>query len=300
METMSSNNIFTMYIVVILLLFSTPTNQQKATASGEILQILNTARKLVMNGHWENKQFPYSTSSIPMRLYECLQNFTMLRCTKTYVLQKLEENPKYIHTDNLRSDFIQQFFGNETVMGSLVDGRFHNMSDKQLNQRLTLSLQRFFKKRDLKFNLMNSLLIKIVPSKENKLKFSLRKATKSKDNTKFGRALTRADGDENVSIAEEGDLVDADMKRPAGGMMKKKKKTNYKYTMLQMAVPVMILPAILMGSFLPFVLPMLKMATIMSLLMNNSAFLAALLYAARTHANAQDEQVISYGPPGYH
>lgn len=69
-----------------------------------------------------------------------------------------------------------------------------------------------------------------------------------------------------------------------------------------MAVPVMIMPAILMGTILPFLLPVLKMATIMSMMLNNSAFIAALIYAARTHANSQEEpQHISYGPPqGYH
>lgn len=89
----------------------------------------------------------------------------------------------------------------------------------------------------------------------------------------------------------------------AGGIRRKNKKgspfASYKNTILQMAVPVMVMPAILLGSVLPFLLPMLKLATIMSMMLNNSAFIAALIYAARTHANAQEEQQINYPPQGY-
>lgn len=57
-----------------------------------------------------------------------------------------------------------------------------------------------------------------------------------------------------------------------------------------------------MGTFLPFILPVLKMATLTTMIMNNAAFMAALIYAARTHVNAQEEQQInySYGQPGFH
>lgn len=65
-----------------------------------------------------------------------------------------------------------------------------------------------------------------------------------------------------------------------------------------------IMPAILMGTFLPFILPVLKMATITTMIMNNTAFMAALIYAARQHVNSQDEQQINYSygahPGGYH
>lgn len=80
-----------------------------------------------------------------------------------------------------------------------------------------------------------------------------------------------------------------------------KKGSTYKEAVIQLAVPAMIMPVVLMGTFLPFVLPVLKMATIMSTIVNNSAFIAALIYAARTHANSQAEQPISYSHPGgYH
>ena len=70
--------------------------------------------------------------------------------------------------------------------------------------------------------------------------------------------------------------------------------------MLQMAVPVLMMPVILLGTFLPFMIPALKMATLMSTLINNGALVAALLYAARTSAQQADAEVIHYSHPGYH
>lgn len=91
----------------------------------------------------------------------------------------------------------------------------------------------------------------------------------------------------------------------SGGALKKaKKKNSYKTTMLQVAVPILVLPAILLGSLLPFVLPTLKMATILSLFMNNGAFLAAMLYAyasASASSAANQPQHINYGyTDGFH
>ncbi|XP_030370376.1 uncharacterized protein LOC115620996 [Scaptodrosophila lebanonensis] len=277
---------------------------------------------------------PYFRASIPMRIYECLRDFSILRCTKLFVLQKLEERKQFAQTGNLTRDFLDQFFGEETQMGSLITQKYHEMPEKELNQRLVANFQRFFKHRDIKLHFLPGMLVKIVPSKENKLKLTLKKAYK----TRTGRARRRDSSElplnliglpplggssggvgSSASVENYEPEVEGDSKQGllsggggsggdgggGGGVGhrhgKRKKKHSYKTTMLQMAVPILVMPAILLGSMLPFVLPALKMATILSLLMNNGAFMAALLYAARTHANAQEEQHISYGYGGtYH
>ncbi|KAH8312013.1 hypothetical protein KR044_009045, partial [Drosophila immigrans] len=263
-------------------------------------------------------------STIPMRIYECLREFSMLRCTKLFVLQKLEERRQLPQTGNLTKDFMDQFFGEETQLGSLIADKYRQMSEKELNQRLVKNFQRFFKHRDIKLHFLPGMLVKIVPSKENKLKFTLRKAIKSR----MGRARRRdteemqlnlmnlssmagaASGGTSASVENyepeaEGDskqqglgaVHGGDSSAGSGGMLKRKKKQSYKMTMLQVAVPILVLPIILLGSLLPFVLPTLKMATILSLFMNNGAFLAAMLYAyASASATAANQpQHISYG-----
>ncbi|TDG44816.1 hypothetical protein AWZ03_008790 [Drosophila navojoa] len=285
-------------------------------------------------------------STIPMRLYECLREFSMLRCTKLFVLQKLEERKQLPQTGNMTRDFLDQFFGQETQLGSLITEKYQQMSEKELNQRLVQRFQRFFKNRDLKLHLLPGMLVKIVPSKENKLNFSLKKAIKSR----LGRARRRDTDDElhlmNLHALTGGTLggpsgtsgsgasasgesfvpeVEGNSKHKGGlgggqggngedgggggggvvGLLnKRKKKQSYKTTMLQVAVPILVLPIVLLGSLLPFILPTLKMATIMSLLMNNGAFLAAMLYAysSATAASAANQpQHISYGyTEGFH
>lgn len=122
---------------------------------------------------------PYFRASIPMRIYDCLREFSTLRCTKLYVLQKLEERKLRPSTGNITKDFLNQFFGDDEQMGSLISDRFRKMTDKDLNKHLVLHFQRFFKNRDIKLHFLPGLMVKIVPSKENKVKFSLKKSKKT-------------------------------------------------------------------------------------------------------------------------
>ncbi|XP_016980389.2 uncharacterized protein LOC108045533 [Drosophila rhopaloa] len=265
----------------------------------------------------------YFKASIPMRIYECLREFSMLHCTKLYVLQKMDERRQLPNSGNLTRDFVDQFFGEETQMGSLVGKKYQKMSEKELNQRLVVNFQRFFKHRDLKLHFLSGMLVKIVPSKDNKLKFSLKKTPKLE---RMGRSRRReteemelnlmnlpsisgagaisgsvenyepeAEGDSKQQGALGGGGGVAGGEGGGGGLLgKRKKKNSYKVTMMQVAVPMLIFPVVLLGSLLPFILPALKMATILSLVMNNGAFMAALLYAARTQFNTHEEQHISY------
>lgn len=119
---------------------------------------------------------PYFRGSIPMRIYECLREFSTLRCTKLYVLQKMEERKLWPNTGNITKDFLNQFFGDEEQMGSLISDHFRKMTDKDLNKRLVLHFQKFFKNRDIKLQFLPGLMVKVVPNKENKVKFTLKKS----------------------------------------------------------------------------------------------------------------------------
>lgn len=52
--------------------------------------------------------------------------------------------------------------------------------------------------------------------------------------------------------------------------------------LLQLGVPAAVMPAILMGTVLPFILPALKFATIFSGIINHAALLSAIIYAAKS------------------
>ncbi|XP_013103277.1 uncharacterized protein LOC106084252 [Stomoxys calcitrans] len=296
---------------------STPNESDPANESGSY-------NSSATNGHSRktlNSNSPMSVAqfrtSVPMRIYECLRDYSTMRCTKLFVLQKLERK-NWVNTGNLTKDFLNQFFGEEERMGSLVTERLRKLSDKDINKKLVVSLQRFFKDRDIRLQFLPGLMVKIIPNKENKLKFSLKKKSKyqhhnearSQDSSMLtsihkDKGLLDNSGESHVINSLEDDDIDGKSKIKGSKHKKiKKDKISYKSTILQMAVPVMMMPAILMGTFLPFILPVLKMATLTTMIMNNTAFMAALIYAARTHVNAQQEQPINYSygghPIGYH
>lgn len=88
-----------------------------------------------------------------------------------------------------------------------------------------------------------------------------------------------------------------DEEGPVGNGKRKPNKTA-EYA-LQLGVPALMMPAILLGSVLPYLLPALKMATILSLLINKGALITAALYA--TKHNFIDHDKLIYSPsPSYH
>lgn len=70
--------------------------------------------------------------------------------------------------------------------------------------------------------------------------------------------------------------------------------------LLQLGVPAVMMPAILMGTVLPFILPALKFATIFSGIINHAALMSALIYTAKHAALGPDATKHIYFNPGYH
>uniref|UniRef100_A0A0K8VF43 Uncharacterized protein n=1 Tax=Bactrocera latifrons TaxID=174628 RepID=A0A0K8VF43_BACLA len=125
------------------------------------------------------KSVPYFQASLPVRVYECLRAFSILRCTKLFILQKMEERKAISQTGNLTRDFLDQFFDTEDNVGSLIANKYANMTDEKLNHCLVVRFQRFFKHRDIKLHFLPGVMVKIVPSRDNKLSFTLKKSKKN-------------------------------------------------------------------------------------------------------------------------
>lgn len=84
------------------------------------------------------------------------------------------------------------------------------------------------------------------------------------------------------------------------GGNKNKKAAHY---LLQLGIPALALPAIMFGTVIPFVLPALKLATIFSGLINNTALVAAIMYLARNTAlEDENKQKVYFNsqPNGVH
>lgn len=76
-----------------------------------------------------------------------------------------------------------------------------------------------------------------------------------------------------------------------------RKKNRTGEYLLNLAVPALMMPAIMVGTVLPFILPALKMAAIISGVVNNAALIAAVMYAAKAaavHAEAQKQYYFNH------
>lgn len=80
----------------------------------------------------------------------------------------------------------------------------------------------------------------------------------------------------------------------------RKKKLSSGELLLQLGVPAVVMPAILLGSVVPFILPALKFATIFSGLLNHAALLSAIVFVAKQAALNTDATKHYYYSPGYH
>lgn len=69
--------------------------------------------------------------------------------------------------------------------------------------------------------------------------------------------------------------------------------------LLQLGVPAVLMPAILMGTVLPFILPAIKFAAIFSGLINHAALMSALAFVAKQTAFSPESIKHLYYNPGY-
>jgi hypothetical protein len=87
------------------------------------------------------------------------------------------------------------------------------------------------------------------------------------------------------------------VKRSSGAENRKKNSIgNY----MQIGVPALFFPPLLLSSVLPFLIPTFKMATVFSMVVNSSALMAAILYLARQQSLEQEQRQTIYFNPGYH
>ncbi|KAJ6640666.1 hypothetical protein Bhyg_05597 [Pseudolycoriella hygida] len=211
----------------------------------------------------------YVKASIPIQIFQCTQQLNILKCMKIFILQRMEHNPLKMNSGNITADFISQLFSNqEDKKDNIFDKRYVQMSDSELNERLTKSFQDFFKNREIKLHFIPGITVKVVPSAENAINFSLKKA-----------------------------LVSA-VSNEVSNYARARRTKPYEY-LVQFGVPAMALPAVLMGTVLPFLLPAIKMATLATGTLNIGALLAAIMYAAKSTAFS-NEKSSPYYPAGYH
>lgn len=124
----------------------------------------------------------YVKTSIPIRIFQCMQRLNLLKCMKIFILQRMERSAMYTNTGNVTADFLDQILTNnqnnsddESMNGEILDKYYLQMSEVEMNERLLKSFQRFFHDREIKLHFIPGMVVKVVPNEENSINLSLKR-----------------------------------------------------------------------------------------------------------------------------
>lgn len=250
----------------------------------------------------------YIKGSLPNQIYRCIQRFNILRCLKYFVLLRLEARDYTFDTTNSTTDFLGKLLQSEKNLPSEIPDNVTRLDDEELNDRLTEGFQKFFNDRPIQLHFIPNMMVKIIPSHSNDLEVSLKKLA----DTVSGRELNKNskaedeelenDNDDDYSDEEESNkdvattATEGDMKKDEAEKSGMRKKKGY---YLQLGIPLLLAPYMVFASFLPMLIPVLKLATAFTTIINVTALVASILYFARQHALEREMQQTVYFNPGY-
>lgn len=151
-------------------------NQNHVVDTGATMAIEND--HLTLAKQRNDNTIAYVKASIPIRIFQCMQSLSILKCMKIFILQRMERTPIYVNSGNLTADFLDQILatdndnkGNE----DLFDRYYVEMDEGEINERLLKSFQRFFKNREIKLHFIPGMVVRVVPSDENAINLSLKR-----------------------------------------------------------------------------------------------------------------------------
>lgn len=128
----------------------------------------------------------YVKTSIPIRIFKCMQRMNLLKCMKVFILQRMERTPIYRNSGNVTADFLDQILsngqntstdqnGSGTLSEEILDKYYLQMTEMEINERLLKSFQRFFHDREIKLHFIPGMVVKVVPNEENAINLSLKR-----------------------------------------------------------------------------------------------------------------------------
>lgn len=120
----------------------------------------------------------YVKASIPIQIFQCMQQLNILKCMKIFILQRMERNALNVNSGNITADFLNQLLTHpKDIRDNIFDKHYVQMSETEINERLLRSFQNFFKNREIKLHFIPGMTVKVVPSAENTINLSLKKGT---------------------------------------------------------------------------------------------------------------------------
>lgn len=244
---------------------------------------------------------------IPTQIYKCIQRHNLLRCLKFFVLLRLESRD-YSFNGNSTIDFLGSILRSEKNLPNHIPDKISQLNDDELDDRLTEGFQKFYKDRPIKLHFIPNMLVKVVPARGNDLEISLKRIKKNGRAIKDNKSEEDSyyDDEEDLELKDEKDDKEKDKdgdKNDKKGDMKKdeleKSGHRKKASLLQVGVPLLLAPYMVLASFLPIIIPVIKFATAFTSIVNLTALVASIFYLARQHALDREMQQTIYFNPGY-
>lgn len=124
----------------------------------------------------------YIKTSIPVRIFQCMQRLNILKCMKIFILQRMERTPTYLNSGNVTADFLDQILTNngthsesDAAYENILDKFYVQMPEQEINERLLKSFQRFFHDREIKLHFIPGMVVKVVPGEVNAINLTLKR-----------------------------------------------------------------------------------------------------------------------------
>lgn len=214
-------------------------------------------------------------SSVPEEILKCMQKFNLLRCLKYFLLFRLELS-KTLNVNDLNSKNLFEFLLKKTGDGETAnDGfpeKFYEYNDDELNGNLTEKIQNYFKDTPITLKFIPDLVLKIAPV--NLKNGDIEVVLKKDESESLSKSLARSSkitSSEEGSSDEPGHDEDDDETHH-------KQMTRRKGNYLHLGIPFVLAPIMIFFGFLPFLIPVLKLATAVTSIINLTALIASIFY----------------------
>ncbi|EDS35638.1 hypothetical protein CpipJ_CPIJ011098 [Culex quinquefasciatus] len=258
--------------------------QLEVTTVGEVENEITTLEPLTES---PSEPLPAYEKSLPLRVLNCMAKVSLVECSKLYLLQNMESHNYDFHTSGNITYDVQQILlpSYQQPDNKLFEDRLLKLNSSEVDRRINVGLALLFNERQFDLKFLPGFGLRITPTEGNTLEFSIRNqlmTTPSADPAEEGRGRRRNDKDRD----RDGKHENRD----------KRKATKH---LLQLGVPIVLLPTMLLASVMPMMIPVLKFATFFTSFVNHAALAAAVMYLARQHAQEQEEKQTVYFNAGY-
>jgi hypothetical protein len=121
-----------------------------------------------------NDKANFVKAPIPAKLLKCIENSSILKCIKLYVLQRVEQSCNMDSYPASNVEFFNELLRRDSNGTYLVDEHYWRLADNQLDDKLLSCFRTMFKDRKLTLHFIPGMVVKFVANEKNQLDFAVK------------------------------------------------------------------------------------------------------------------------------